>query len=87
MKLRLVVLITLACAALLARTQEEKLADALMKANRRATHANAEAQKKGHELEKYCQTQRGHAGIRQDDGLWGCVAVQPLPPPNTTTNR
>ena len=64
---------------------EEKLADAVAKANRQVTHAQEKAQEAGRKLNAHCVEKSKQAGIRQVDGLWGCIVIQPQPmnPPGT----
>lgn len=82
----ILIALTIALAAS-AATKEEKLADALIKANRAVSHADAKAQSAGKALDAYCQTVGARAGVSTKDGLWGCVMWQgaPLPPPTTVT--
>ena len=69
------------------QTTEEKLADALIKANRQVSHDQEKAQEAGAALNAYCQQRNQIAGVRQTDGNWGCVTApprpQPAPPPTT----
>jgi hypothetical protein len=68
------------------QTTEEKLADALIKANRQVSHDQEKAQEAGAALNAYCQQRNQIAGIRRTDGNWGCVSqspAQPAPPPTT----
>lgn len=61
---------------------EEKLADALARANRTVAHDQEKAQEAGSKLDAHCKGKGERAGIRPADGLWGCVAI-PVPPPGT----
>jgi hypothetical protein len=92
MKTRLLILMSLAmiaCGVLFSQDKiEEKLADAVIKANRQVKHDqektqadNAKAQQRGMELELHCRTRNQVAGLRQQDGLWGCVVA--AAPPGT----
>ena len=79
----------IACVTLLSQDKvEEKLADAVIKANRQVKHDqektqadNVKAQQRGMALELHCRTRNQVAGVRQTDGIWGCVVA--AAPPGT----
>lgn len=55
---------------------EEKLADKIIKANRAVAHAQAKATASGQALDAYCRTKEQRAGVRPNDGNWGCVTPE-----------
>jgi|HubBroStandDraft_1064217.scaffolds.fasta_scaffold311107_2 hypothetical protein len=76
-----IVLILLASLPLFAADkQEEKLADAAMKAHRKAVHAIEDGHNKDKVLDEYCHTKNQQEGIRQVDSLLGCVPIPPVTP-------
>jgi hypothetical protein len=78
--MRPLIIFALAISLHAADKKEERLADALMKANRGVAHANEKALGAAKQLDEYCQTKHEKAGIRQQDGLVGCVVPYPPPP-------